>query len=173
MLSRVRVDPHCAQGILLLITDAHRYPWRYGALSGVELLSFVPMWYYSAAMTGQTGDAMSLRSTRRSRTVDRRKPLVELITTLNSADIPPGIATLGGGSAVFNFDTDLIECLCSSVVEMSKSSVRSVTSFISADLPHGVANGCRKGQRNSTVLPMSPTVCVAALSNSANLWSNM
>ena len=106
-------------------------------------MSFVHKWHYGAAMIGQTGDAMSVRSIRRSRIVDRHKPLVKSITTLNSADIPPGIATLGGRSAVFNSDTDLIEGLCSSVVELSKSSVRSVTLLISADPPHGVVNNCR------------------------------
>ena len=95
-------------------------------------------------MIGQSGDAMSIRSIRRSRIVDLRKPLVKSITALNSADIPPGIAILGGRSAVFNLDTDLTEGLCSSVVELSKPSVKSVTLLISANPPHGVANNWRK-----------------------------
>ena len=87
---------------------------------------------------------MSIRSIRRSRIVDLRKPLVKSITALNSADTPPGIAILGGRSAVFNPDTDLTEGLCSSVVELSKPSVKSVTLLISANPPHGVANIWRK-----------------------------
>ena len=115
-----------------------------GLSTRYSFLSFVHKWHYSAAMIGQSGDAMSIRSIRRSRIVDLRKPLVKSITALNSADIPPGIAILGGRSAVFNLDTDMTEGLCSSVVELSKPSVKSVTLLISANPPHGVANNWRK-----------------------------
>ena len=95
-------------------------------------------------MSGQSGDARSIRSIRRSRIVELRKPSVKSVTILNSADTPHGIANIGGRSAEFNIDTDLTEGLRSRAVELRKPSVKSVTLLTSANLPHGVANIWRK-----------------------------
>ena len=91
-------------------------------------------------MSGQSGDARSIRSIRRGRIVELRKPSVKSVTILNSAEIPHGIANIGGRSAGSSNVTDLTEGLRSRIVELHKPSVKWVTPLYSADLPHGIAN---------------------------------
>ena len=132
-------------------------------------------------MSGQSGDARSIRSIRRSRIVELRKPLVKWVTVSNSADTPHGIANIRARSAECNIVTDLTESLRSRVVELHKPWVKSVRWLNSANLAHGVANigersvkynsvtDLTEGLRSRIVELRKPSVRPVTMLNSADL----